>query len=662
MLLLALAAPSVGASKRRRRGIPIKPVGLFDWGGHLYLKGTIDGEKRSQKGLKTTEEQWIFEEGVELNAKGYAYHPNLFDWIATVRMGLSQETLMLNDVNHETDGTLMGYTFSGLFLKEKPVSVQIFANQNQNLRDQNFAESTRGETQRQGVMIRYRGLFPASLLVETGSDLEESERRNVDSDIMHINFKIADKRNRNWLTELEFDREDVDETSTFFIPGQTTGDSADLSEIVDEFNLRNTWLFGPGEDKHSLAGGINILDRKGFFPSKRLLADQRLDLIHSKTLSSFYQASIDSEETDLETEDILEGEIGVMKKIYKSLDLTLRGTGRERSIGDDSETVIGGFVDANYRKRTPIGQYTSSLLVGRELEDQKSSTGVQRFNQDTRVKLDGLNYSFLTSNNIINTSIIVTDTNNTLPAYIRGIDYTIRQTGQVTEIARLAGGIIADGQTVFVDYISEGTGDVTFRTDHLRWRHRLALKHLPLSIYANFILRDETLIDGTDPGYLDNDRNLLLGTELDWRGLRVAVEREKQDSILSPPSLSHRMLASYFAPLGQNSRLSLNARAEQRVYLHPDKFELADGQEKLDTVNGSASFTTKIGANTLLNLTSTYLKAKGRQNNEQFTNGFSLQWQYGKIDFSVEGTYDIYEQEEVTGTAFNMMFYLKRKF
>jgi hypothetical protein len=32
------------------------------------------------------------------------------------------------------------------------------------------------------------------------------------------------------------------------------------------------------------------------------------------------------------------------------------------------------------------------------------------------------------------------------------------------------------------------------------------------------------------------------------------------------------------------------------------------------------------------------------------------------MDLSVDGTYDMYEQEEITGNAFKLMFYLKRKF
>ena len=77
----------------------------------------------------------------------------------------------------------------------------------------------------------------------------------------------------------------------------------------------------------------------------------------------------------------------------------------------------------------------------------------ERFNQDQSVTLNGLMFSFLTSGNVDDTSIVVTDTNNTLPAYIRGVDYQIRKTGEITEIARLGGGVIVDGQTVFVDYI-----------------------------------------------------------------------------------------------------------------------------------------------------------------------------------------------------------------
>ena len=663
MLLLAVAIPVHGARKRKGPSAPIKPVALLDWGGNWYLRGSIDGSERTQGNTVTTEEQKLFEEGVELNSRGYIYHPNLVDWTASLRMGLSQEWMLLNDTDRKTNGTLLGYNLSSTFLKEKLVSVRAFANQSQSIRDQSFAATTRAENQRMGAVARLKGKFPASLLVETGTNTEESERRSVDSTITHINFKVADRRYRNWLTEFEFDREDIDETSTFFSPGQTTGDANDRSKVIDEATLSNNWLFGPGKDKHTLAGSVNLVDRKGFSPNKRMFAEQRLDLIHSKTLNSFYRASIDSNESDSQTEETRNGEIGMTKKFYRSLDVTLRATGLDRTIGEDKDEIIGGFLDADYRKRTPIGMYTSTLNLGRERET-RTSQGGQRFNQDRSVTLNGTTYVLLTSSNIVDTSIVVTDTNNTLPAYIRDTDYKIRKTGQITEIRWLVGSFIGPNDTVFVDYITEGTGDLMFQTDHLRWRQHMALKRLPLSVYTNYTLRDETLLTGNDPGNFDQDRTFMVGTELDWKDLRVAVERENRESTISLSSVAHRARASYTKSLGRNSRMSLNARIEKRVYSQNTTtgVGLEEGADTLDTVSANANFTTKIGANTLLNLMSNYRTSEGRQNDMLFTNGFSLKWQYGKLDLSLDGTYDVFEQEETTGTAFKLMFYLKRKF
>ena len=661
MLLLAVAAPAPAARKRKGPAIPIKPVGLLDWGGSLYLSGTFDGDERTQSNNVTTREQSIFEEGVNLNTRGYVYHPNLLDWNASLRMGLSQEWVLLNDANRKTNGTLLGYNLSGIFLREKPVSVRVFANQSQNLRDQSFAASTRGETQRMGAVASLKGKFPTSLLVETGTNTLTSERRNVDASVTHMNFKITDKRYSNWLTELEVDREDTSETSIFFSPGDTAGSTTDQSEVVDEVNLSNTWRFGPRKNKHSLTGSANLIDRKGFFMTKRTVADQRLELMHGKTFRSFYGAGFSSNETEAVTEEIRNGEIGVTKSFYKSLDVTLRTTGRDRTIGETENEVIGGFFDANYRKKTPIGRYTSSLGLGRTRETRTSESD-QIFNQDQSVKLTGLAFSFLSSSNVVNSSIVVTDNNNTLPAYVLGVDYQIRKTGQITEIARLGGGIITDGQTVFVDFITEGTGDLTFQTDHLRWQQRMALKHLPLSVYTSYTLRDETLIDGADPENLDVNRRFLAGTELDWKGLQVTVEREESESLLSPSTLAHRARVSYTHLLGRNSRLAMGGHVSKLVYLQTAEFGIEEGQDTLDTVGANAAFTTKIGANTLLRLMSTYVTSEGRENSTEFSNGFSLKWQYGKLDLSVDGTYDVFEQEETTGTGYKLMFYLKREF
>jgi len=473
MLMIAVVVPAQGARRRKRPAIPIKPVALLDFGGNLYLKGLIDGDEREQAGIVVDEEQTLFEEGVELNTRGYVYHPNLMDFSASVRAGLSQEWVLINDEKRNTSGTLLGYNFSSSFLKQKPLSVSVFANQNQSLRDKSFAVSTRAETTRRGAVVRLMGKFPASLLVESGSNTEQSERRDLTSDIKHIRFNIADKRDPDWLTEFEFDREEVEEFSTFFSPGETTGEEVDQSETVSEATISNSWQFGPGKEKHTLSGSTGIIERTGFSPEDRFSASQRLDLIHSNTLSSFYRGSFDKEEGDVQDERIIDGEAGLRKKFYKSLDVTLRATGRDRVIDNNTEETFGGFLDADYRKKTPIGVYTSSLRVGREQEKRTSETG-QRFTQDQQVTLTGLTFATLSSSNVIDSSIVVTNSDNTF-VYIRGVDYIIRRTGQVTEIARLGGGVIADPQTVLVDYLIEGTGNYTYKTDHFRWRHKLDL-------------------------------------------------------------------------------------------------------------------------------------------------------------------------------------------
>ena len=140
-------------------------------------------------------------------------------------------------------------------------------------------------------------------------------------------------------------------------------------------------------------------------------------------------------------------------------------------------------------------------------------------------------------------------------------------------------------------------------------------------------------------------------------------EMLQRESLISLSSVSHLARASYTRLLGRNSSASVNAHIAKRVYSQSaDGAGLDERANTQDIIGAGANFTTKIGANTLLRLTSTYRTSEGRENNTEFNNGFSLQWQYGKMDLSVDGTYDMYEQEEITGNAFKLMFYLKRKF
>ena len=650
---------------------PIRPISILEWDAAIYVRAEVETDERTTETATsktvTTEEEWNFEEGLEASVTGYVYHPNLMWWRVGIDLARTQESITLNGQEFKTNGDLRGYDISVLFLQEKPVSLWLFASKRDDVRDRDFSQNTRTTERRHGGELRYRGPFVATLLAEWIEQTETGDRLSTEEKTSHYRLVVTDQRDRDWLTEFTYDREETDRVNSFTPTGGGAATVTEFPDTTDEVQLTNLWRFGPEEpEKHTLSGQILLMRRRGFFENDVITADQRLDFVHSETLSTFYLASFNSDETVDQTDRVIDAEIGVVKNIYDSLDITFRVEGHDRSVGESGERRIGAFFEADYRKETPIGYYTSSLLVGREKEHEQFPSG-QRTIIDESVTLIGTTFVALNENNVVPGSVVVTDITGTI-FYATPGDYVLRTTGVVTEIRRVLGGLIGDGDTVLVDYITAASPDLTFITDHFTWEHRLEIKDTPVAVYGEYRLFDEQIVDGQDPGNLDRIRSFLGGVELDYKGFLLTLEHEQSQQKLSPPWRAYRASATYRTKLARDLALTVGANVETLEYLQAGQFGLQPGAESLDSASAHAALTAKLGRNSLLRFDVTLSDYSGRENRTELESSVSFEWRYAKLDFSVDAHYDMYTDQNLAGTtedsgqSASLMVYVKRRF
>ena len=659
------------AQSQGRRRAPIQPVGILDYSGEWFIKGeghsdttVIKGETEADD-TTTREVEWLFEEGVEGKVDGYIYHPNFLEWRLGGRLTKAQQRTKIGDDKTEDvfneEALLRAYDVNLLLLKEKPVSLQVFFSKDENLRDRDVSSSRQVNTERRGAVVRLKGKFPVMFRMERIESIEQGQLRSIDERIKRYEFTIKDGRNRNWLTELSYKREEIEKVSIFTPASGTGGATTQMyPQKNHEFNLTNLWRFGSGKvKKHSLSGGTRVRRRRLFYQSATVTADQHLRLEHSKSLSSFYYGKYETDETEGDKERRLEVEMGVTKKFFDSLDVTLRGRATRRTFETGLEKIAAGFLDVNYRKKTPLGLYSSSFRLGRQREEDLNE-GDRQTIRDESVTLAGLDWSSLAQSNIVG-GITVTDDTNTIP-YFEGVDYILRTTGSTTEISRLLGGGIVDGETVLVDYSTEVVPESTVVTKFFTWGHRFKPKKVPIEFYVSYDTRYERLISGDDPGGLEQEKTILVGAELDYKGFTLAVEHEDHDQRLSPPTVADRVRIRYRKALGRRVSLSLGASMERARFLEPDKFELESKARAQHSVGANGSLIIKLTKNSLLRLSSEYSKTTGQDNRTMFSNGVSFEWHYRKLEFSMDADYNIETQEETQRNSASLMFYLKRKF
>jgi len=657
---ILLAQPEVLAAAQSSvaHQVPIRSFYINRVGGEFYLDGHAKRQNQDTQGFQVSEREIFLREGVELKTSGYAYHPNFCDWNASVRLGAVQERLTVNEQDSATDGALLGYNLSALFLKEKTLAFRPFASFNQSQQDRDFARSVQVDESRHGLELMYKTPIFASLLGEQVRYSDTGGLRETDRQSNHLRFELSDNRDPNWLTKFNYDFMDTDETSEFQ-DGGGGSTQVDLPDRRHELLLTNLWKFGPKARQSSLSGSIRFLDRKGFYNNQVFSFDQRLDLAHSETFSTFYRLLYDQDLFDEDEDRMAQGEIGFVKKFYKSLSVTGRLVATRQEYTGGNQDSLGGSLDLNYRKKTDIGLYTCDLGFGLERTRLQDSGGT-RFIRGETITLTGITWVRLAQPNVIG-PVVVSNLSRSI-IFIEGVDYTTRVTGAFIEIARVPTGGILDGQGVLVDYTVQTADQSEYETQLLKWRQRLRLKEIPISFYTEVGLQNETLRSGREPGNLENQRDILIGADVDWKGLTVAVEHQEMDLELSPPWTADRIRANYHTRLHQDLDLSVGASAGRTNYQNVDEFRLGANQDRLTTLGYNAALTAKLHRNLLVRVRSDLMDSSGRQNSMLWRNGFVLEWRYGKLDFTLEYRHDMFEQEQTTGDADSVYVTVRRKF
>jgi hypothetical protein len=661
---IALASAPAALAQRSAEPVVPKAFGWLDFGGAFYANGQSNSQQRTTGASKTDEQHTFLKEGVQIRTSGFAYHPNLLEWRLFTDIGASQESYSQTGQTQNTTGTLTSYDLSGILLREKFLSADFAASRSDDLRDRDFGQSIRATQDRYAGGLNTKGKFPASLKVEHSTRTQLGDTQSLDAATDKVKFGISDRRNSNWLTDLTFEREDTQMTSTFQ-SGNGESFTDQFPVMRDEMIITNAYRFGPEPDKHSLNGRVRYLDRTGSYIDKVMSVEETLDLRHSKTFSTFYSAGYLTEQTLDQTEDRIEASTGLSKKFYESLTASLKANYRDSKYSDgfDKYTQLEGSLD--YQKKTAIGLFNSSLQASRQTEDQSQTGGLFNVRNES-VTLTDWNYTQLPRANIVRDSIRVTDANDVF-TYVEGVDYILQLNGAFTRIARSGNLVprptaIDSGQLLHVSYTVQVADASTVATDRLDWFNRLAIKNTPIDVYFRYRSRKDTLTGGEDPNNLEDETTTLFGTEFYKYGLRLTAEHEQADRLLSPPTTIDLLRAGYDRPLGRDLNLHVGAHYRKTQYMQAAEFGLQPGQETLDELGANAQLTARLSRNVLVRLLTEYAEYTGRENHTLFRNSAELEWRQGKLAFTLKARHETFTQEQSSGQAAAITFNLKREF
>ncbi len=654
--LLVVAQPADGIPTQEPEPAP-RMFNLEEVSGKVFTEIRYHSDQRSGR-IGVDQDLLLLREGVDVHLRGSIYDPNLLDWTTRLRIGGAHQWWDINGEGRESHAVLLGYDVSGAILKERPLSARVRARGRRDVTERSFARTIEIDNHSQDITLSLRGPVSGSLMFEHRTRDERGELRQDEEQALLTRLRLVDNRKPHRHTALTFEYEDSDRTNRF-----RPADVTQVQRFTDQradLTLTNRWSFGD-DNQHRLTGRVRLLHRQGSFEQDSVHVSQRLDLSHGPTLTSFYHGQFSYDRRPGWLDRFAGGEIGMRKSVYESLDITARLSGHQRQQDDGGLWAVGGHLDLDYRKQTPIGYYRSNLTLAREYREEDFEAALRAI-RDEAITLTGISRVVLAHLDIDPASIRVTDRFNQV-RYIEGIDYMVVQVGASTEIVRLAGGSIEDGETVLVDYSALAARDAAIFTDTISWSHRIDLEALPVALYGHYRLREQSLVSGTDPGNLQRDEGWLVGLELTpIEGLLLAGEYESRRLRLTPGWDAWRVRASYQHSFDPRTNLIVSADYQSLQYHDPARFGLLPGRDFLDTVSANARFTSRLTDQLLLRLDGSYRQNWGRQRDEMIRFGGSLLWQVRQMEVNLDAGIEQWRQENTRGTRAMVGLRVSREF
>jgi hypothetical protein len=661
MVVAALLVPAAPARAKERT--PIQPLGITQLGGDLLISGNMQTQSQTAPDKTvTTESEQFFDETLSINSAGYIYHPNLLEWFGGIRGGLVQQSITVNNQTTVGPGQIKGYNISGLFLREKPVSVMLFSSDMRSFINRDFASSTDLKSTRNGGQIMLKGDVPMTLMFEKVTMDENSGLRTDLRTTRHIKYTASQQRFKDAQIDFFYDHEETDEAVTFR-PSQGGQQITDrLPYVRDEANLMSLTKFGPAEHQSTLGLHGRTMQRLDTFPERVRSGDLNLDLAHTKSFSTFYRASYSEDQTDADQERNVNGSVGFNQQVYDSLNITGRVDGQKYQFSDGMRTQKGEFLSLDYQKKTPIGRYSSSLMLGVQDTSEQTKNGEERIRGELVTMVGFLTFVPLSGRNIIPGSVVVQNEPRTI-TYVLGVDYNLQTIGQTTSIDPLPGGFIGPAQKILVDYTVTAAKLATWRTNFSTWNNRLQLPEgIPIAIYYNFNRQADHLTSGDDPGNLDIQTGRLGGAQFEQWGLTLTGEHETRDMKLSPPTTANRARVQYLAHIARDVDLSLGGTDEHLMYRNAQQFGMLPGRDRLYTLQGFARATFRLQRNLLFHMDAEYDKTQGLENRILKHVGVGVEWSYRDLEINVEVKQSDYVQEKTSGQSQTLLFSVRRRF
>jgi len=448
--------------------------------GSLDFDYFYEHDRETQSGVPATSStDNTSQETVTLKDHAYFIHPNLLDLTMSGTFGMQQETFDGAGQHQYTAGLLDAWDVNAALLRNQDMPITLFTQRSEQIITPDFSPSLDSINTNYGVGVGFLSHWAPSQLQVSHSDSTETEPGGL------LDYSLA-QDTVHWHTEVLGLPDHTLGFDYTFQNSQEQNQGGSATHYQDNnATLNDVYLFGPGK-VDSLSSTANFSQEQGNRDYQDIRLDENLRIPYSKTFETHYEYSFDQNTVDDSTQTTNHVQAGFIHRLFQSLVTTGNIGGSLLDYAGSQVEQLDGTLDLNYRKKAWLGELFANLDLGYHWQYSPEGTDVVHVINQAQTFNDPQPLVLTTPN--INAGTIRLFSASGVP-YTLGRDYAVNQVGNLIQVQRVLGGLIASDSTVLMDYDLNPQPASTINTTSLGAGTRYTFDRGPLdglSPYARY--------------------------------------------------------------------------------------------------------------------------------------------------------------------------------
>jgi hypothetical protein len=543
LLLCACALLASGCRSTNNTGKHgLHKLKLRSTSGEFRVEGEAWDENRVNQQTRRDRTEKGLREELMVRLLGFYYDPLLLDYDLRVRMGLEQIDIdsTTDDTRLSIDGDNLSIEGRAFLFKEKPYSAELYSSRQETRTRQLLFETTEAVITEVGVNLDAKEWsIPSRLSFSTYEyDGRGLDRYGEKRDTVSLEGR---RRDEGSFVQYTLERNDV-----VLELGQAYTDTSLVGSTMHT-------LSEDGEPESRLQTSLQWREQTGAIDNENRGASVSYHHGWAENLSADHDLQYGLASTAGASSESFNLSSGLNHQLFSSLSSGVIGRAGRFSFDQGNIDTVGGAVQINYRKETPIGNLSLRHVTDGYLQDQGDLQGKVPIVDEPHLYEFGVPI-YLENTAVDHLTVVVTDDQG-LVLYTRGLDYTLVRDDVRTRLDIPVGSLIVEGQTILVDYLYAPIPSQRFRSVSQSTRLGLRVPGI-LDFDLGYGEVDQTLLAGLDDGTLTDILRRTAGLRFFPWGTTVGAEYEDYDSEFTPYER-----VSYFGsvvrPVGDSGSLNL---------------------------------------------------------------------------------------------------------